>query len=53
MRVDERCTEPRRYSDDDTLKARYDIYRAHGVDGEGFDITTGLPAKSFDEWLAS
>lgn len=53
MKSCKRYVEPRRYSDDDTLEARYEIYRAFGVDSSGMDITTGLPAKSFDEWLAS
>ena len=31
----------------------YQIYLAHANDGNGNDITTGEPLKSFDDWLAS
>ena len=33
--------------------AEYDIYAACADNGTGMDITTGLPLKTFDEWLNS
>lgn len=35
------------------LQSEYEIYLACADDGEGIDITTGLPVKSFEEWLNS
>ena len=31
----------------------YEIYLACADDGNGNDITTGQPLKTFEEWLAS
>ena len=31
----------------------YQIYLSCADDGKGNDITTGLPLKSYDEWMAS
>ena len=36
-----------------TLEERYAIYKACADDGNGIDITTGKPLKTFDEWLNS
>jgi hypothetical protein len=33
--------------------AEYQIYLACADNGAGIDITTGLPLKTFDEWLAA
>jgi len=35
------------------LKDEYDIYVSLCDDGDGHDIDTGLPLKTFDEWLNS
>ena len=37
----------------ETIEDRYDIYVACSDDGNGMDIETGLPLKTFDEWLNS
>jgi len=37
----------------ETLKQRYDIYVALCDNGQGIDITTGNPIKTFDQWLNS
>ena len=31
----------------------YQIYLACADDGDGNDITTGLPLKTYDEWLGN
>ena len=31
----------------------YQIYLSCADDGDGIDITTGQPLKTYDEWLAS
>ena len=36
-----------------TNKNEYEIYRTFADDGNGIDITTGLPLKTFDEWINS
>lgn len=36
-----------------SLKNRYEIYLSCADDGQGIDITTGRPLKTFEEWLAS
>lgn len=41
------------YNNDDTMLNRYEIYLACADDGNGIDITTGMPLKTFDEWLNS
>ena len=33
--------------------AEYQIYLDCADDGHGYDITTGQPLKTYDEWLAS
>jgi hypothetical protein len=35
------------------LENRYQIYLDCANDGNGFDITTGKPLKTFEEWLKS
>jgi hypothetical protein len=35
------------------LDDRYNCYRLNADNGEGIDITTGEPLKTFDEWLNS
>lgn len=35
------------------LQDEYNIYVACADDGNGVDITTGQPLKTFDEWLNS
>ena len=35
------------------LRDRYEIYVDCTDDGNGFDIGTGEPLKTFDEWLDS
>ena len=35
------------------LRDRYEIYVDCADDGNGFDIGTGEPLKTFDEWLDS
>lgn len=35
------------------LKREYEIYRSCADNGNGLDVTTGHPLKSFEEWLAS
>jgi len=37
----------------ETLKDRYDNYLKNANDGNGMDITSGKPLKTFDEWLNS
>ena len=37
----------------ETLQDRYELYLEHADDGDGFEIGTGLPLKTFDEWLNS
>lgn len=36
-----------------TNRAEYEIYLACADDGNGIDITTGRPLKTFEEWLNS
>jgi len=36
-----------------TLREAYDNYIALADDGTGCEIGTGLPLKTFDEWLAA
>ncbi len=36
-----------------TNDSEYQIYLGCCDDGEGNDITTGKPLKTYDEWLAS
>ena len=36
-----------------TNTEKYQIYLACAEDGTGIDITTGIPLKTFDEWLNS
>ena len=36
-----------------TLQERYEIYVSCADDGNGNDITTGYPLKTFSEWLDS
>ena len=36
-----------------TNSAEYDIYRSCANDGNGNDITTGKPLKTYDEWISS
>lgn len=31
----------------------YRVYLAHADNGNGIDITTGRPLKTYDEWLRS
>jgi hypothetical protein len=33
--------------------SEWEIYTTFADDGNGIDFTTGLPLKSFDEWMAS
>lgn len=35
----------------ETLEDRYNVYIQCADDGNGNDITTGEPLKTFDEWL--
>lgn len=35
----------------ETLEQRYEIYLADADDGNGNDIMTGKPLKTFDEWV--
>ncbi len=36
-----------------TNSDEYDIYLTFADDGNGIDITTGEPLKTYDEWLNS
>lgn len=36
-----------------TLEERYELYLEHANDGDGNDITSGRPLKTFIEWLNS
>jgi len=36
-----------------TNQNEYDIYLACADDGKGNDFTTGLPLKTYEEWLGS
>ena len=36
-----------------TLAERYELYLDLADDGNGNDITTGRPLKTFNEWLNS
>ena len=36
-----------------TNAAEYEIYLACAAEGTGADITTGLPLKTYEEWLTS
>ncbi|MDI5832517.1 hypothetical protein OCF84_21645 (plasmid) [Shewanella xiamenensis] len=38
---------------DQSLFDRYQIYLASADNGAGIDITTGMPLKTYDEWLSS
>lgn len=35
------------------LRDRYEIYIDCADDGNGYDLTSGEPLKTFDEWLDS
>jgi len=35
------------------LRDRYEIYVDCADDGNGYDLTSGEPLKTFDEWLDS
>lgn len=34
-----------------TNAEEYELYLNHCIDSEGKEITSGLPKKTFDEWL--
>jgi len=36
-----------------TNRQEFEGYLAHADDGNGIDITTGKPLKTFDEWMAA
>lgn len=40
-------------SSSESMRERYDIYINCADNGNGIDITTGLPLKTFEEWLNS
>jgi len=37
----------------ENLETRYQLYLDCADDGNGIDITTGKPLKTFEEWLNS
>ena len=36
-----------------TNDSEYQLYLSFADDGNGIDVTTGQPLKTYDEWLAS